>query len=255
MKYPEKTAIGDAGEYFFAYQIASALGWPCRLFDIDIGIDAQVEILDKERTSTGKFVAFQVKTTIVEGNDACRYVLKKQLSYWRDLDLPVFVVLVDLSKKAMYFHRIKRHHSYHETDKGLIRIDFDTKKDRFNKKSGALIKAAADEAALVAIREYLRPVHEGIDSIKEALHDALEHPDPESLIEIMRLRYSLKGSLARAETLALNMRVGEEECLHVEAQLEEALNALREFMSDWDMHKDWDDGRHGDGDIRKFLEE
>jgi len=255
MKYPEKTAIGDAGEYFFAYRIASVLGWPCRLFDIDIGIDAQVEILDEERISTGKFVAFQIKTTSVEGNDSCRYVPKKQLSYWRDLDLPGFVVLVDLSKKVMYFHRIKRNHSYHETEKGLIRIDFDAKKDRFDKKSSALIKAAADEAALAAVQEYLTSVREGIDSINDALRDAEEHPDPATLIEIMRQRSSLKVTLARAEALAINTRVGESECLNVEEQLEGALDALREYMSEWDMQKDWDDETYGDGDIKKFLEE
>ena len=52
MKYLLQTANGDAGEFFFAYKIASALGWPCRLFDIDIDIDAQVEILNEDRTST-----------------------------------------------------------------------------------------------------------------------------------------------------------------------------------------------------------
>lgn len=36
MKYPKKTANGDAGEFFFAYKIASVLKWPCRLLDIDI---------------------------------------------------------------------------------------------------------------------------------------------------------------------------------------------------------------------------
>ena len=60
MKYPEKAANGDAGEFFFAYKVASVLKWPCRLLDIDIGIDAQVEILNEDGTSTGRFVAFQV---------------------------------------------------------------------------------------------------------------------------------------------------------------------------------------------------
>jgi hypothetical protein len=64
MKYALRTANGDAGEFFFAYKIASVLKWPCRLFDIDIGIDAQVEIVDEDdETSTGRFVAFQVKAT------------------------------------------------------------------------------------------------------------------------------------------------------------------------------------------------
>jgi len=51
MKYTKSAANGHAGEFFFAYKVARVLGWPCRLFDIDIGIDAQVEVLDHERAS------------------------------------------------------------------------------------------------------------------------------------------------------------------------------------------------------------
>src|SRR5690242_4709435 len=80
MKYSGKTASGDAGEFFFAYQVASVLGWPCRLFDIDIGIDAQVEVLDEDGKSAGNFVAFQVKTTSGEGSAAYRHVRKRQLA-------------------------------------------------------------------------------------------------------------------------------------------------------------------------------
>ena len=38
MKYPKTAATGHAGEFFFAYQVAKVLGWPCRIFDIDIGL-------------------------------------------------------------------------------------------------------------------------------------------------------------------------------------------------------------------------
>ncbi|MDW9232039.1 hypothetical protein C7S15_5639 [Burkholderia cepacia] len=70
MLYTLKKASGDAGEYFFAYKIASVLKWPCRLTGIDIGIDAQVEVMDDNQLSTGQFVAFQVKATSKEEKTA-----------------------------------------------------------------------------------------------------------------------------------------------------------------------------------------
>jgi hypothetical protein len=255
MKYPKKTAHGDAGEFFFAYQIASILKWPCRLFDIDIGIDAQVEILDEKGVSSGKFVAFQIKTTNAEDHSACSYVDEEHLAYWRSLDVPVFVVLVDLPKRAMYLRQIIKSEAYPTTDKGSIRIEFDTVNGRFQESSSAVIQAAADEAALADVREYLVPVREGIETIRNALGKARVIPEPDVLIEIMMRRIDWKDSLARAEALARNLRTGAEECSDVEAQLGEALAELREFMIDWKMDEDWDDGKYRAGEIKKFIEE
>ena len=119
MKYPLKAANGHAGEYFFAYTIANVLKWPCRLIDIDIGIDAQVEVINEDRSSSGRFVAFQVKTTSREEPN-CRYVTVDQLKYWQELDLPVFVVLVALKEKQMYLHRVLFNVEYKKTKKGAI---------------------------------------------------------------------------------------------------------------------------------------
>ena len=87
-----KNAVGDAGEFFFAYRVSSELRWPCRLIDIDIGIDAQIEILDSDLRSTGKFVAVQVKATEV-GRRIWR-VSRRHIKYWNSISVPVFVALV-----------------------------------------------------------------------------------------------------------------------------------------------------------------
>jgi len=255
MKYSEGTAHGDAGEFFFAYQIASVLKWPCRLFDIDIGIDAQVEILDKERVSTGKFVAFQIKTTNAKDTGAYSYVTDQHLAYWRELDLPVFAVLVDLPKKVLYLHQIKKNESYPITQKGRRRIEFDTVTDRLQESSGAVIQAAADEAALAAIREHLAPLQQGINTIQEALRKAKVTPEPELLIEIMMRRADWRDNLARAEALARNFRAGEKECSDMEKQFEDALAELRDFMLDRNMEEDWDDRKYGAGEIKRFIDE
>jgi len=255
MKYPRKAANGHAGEFFFAYKVASVLGWPCRLFNIDIGIDAQVEVLDRARASTGKFVAFQIKTTTAEGLRDKTYVDERHLIYWRSLETPVFIVLVVLSQKAMYLQQIEKLRDYHKTANGQVRIDFDLNRDRFKKSSRTLIRAAADQAALSAIRQHLRTVDEGISNIRNILAQMEISPDPDDLINAMRMREEWRRGLDRAETLARNLGIGQSECSAADELLEAALDDLREYMEQGGMGEGWDDSSHGNGDIKKFLEE
>lgn len=101
MKYTEDKATGDAGEYLFAYTVANVLEWPCRLLDIDIGIDAQVEVLDESRQSMGQFIAVQVKATR-DINKKSISIEKKHFDYWSSLDTPVLLVLVNLSTNETF---------------------------------------------------------------------------------------------------------------------------------------------------------
>jgi len=101
LKYTEDSAIGDAGEYLFAHKVAETLEWPCRLLDIDIGIDAQIEILDDNRNSMGKFIAVQVKSTRDKEKQSTS-VEKKHIAYWSELEVPVLIVFVNLSKKKVF---------------------------------------------------------------------------------------------------------------------------------------------------------
>jgi Domain of unknown function (DUF4365) len=254
MKYPKTAATGHAGEFFFAYQVAKVLGWPCRIFDIDIGLDAQVEILDAKRESTGKFVAFQIKTTAIEGVKG-RYVGPEQLAYWKGLEHPVFLVLVDLEDESMYLHRIDRRKQYPKTKGGLFRIVFDRRRSRFGWESGMEFSAAADEAQLQAVEVHLDLVREATRAIETELARPESVPDPEGLIEVMRDRSAAREHLLRAEALARNSGVGARPYQLVELAFERALSLLRHGMSEWNMEQDWDGVRDGDGDIRRFLDE
>lgn len=99
-KYTRNNAIGDAGEYFFAYKVTRKLGWPCRLLDIDIGIDAQIELIGKDAHSTGKFIAVQIKTTTTD--KTAIEVEESHLEYWRKVESRVLIALVNLSQKKIY---------------------------------------------------------------------------------------------------------------------------------------------------------
>jgi Domain of unknown function (DUF4365) len=248
MKYSEIAATGDASEYFFAYKIASILRWPCRLLDIDIGIDAQVEIIDmKTRVSTGKFVAFQVKGTRSDGVDS-RYVSERQLAYWRDLALPVYVVLVDLPEQAMFLHRVQLNFDYPEaTEKSGVLITFDRIKDRFDESYGGSIAAVADEetkAHTQKIHELLETASGGVAAIRHAIEGP---PDVRRLIELMDFRHVFAEAYARARELVETLGIEEDAFNAVE--LDEALEELREYMKRKQIHIDHDE----DGRITRFV--
>lgn len=101
MEYTKKNRIGDAGEYYFAYYVTQELRWPCRLLDVDLGIDAQIEVLDEQQQVTGKFVLAQVKTT----SNGVRSVSikKKHFEYWGSIKEPVILVFIDIDSQDVFY--------------------------------------------------------------------------------------------------------------------------------------------------------
>lgn len=254
MKYPKTAATGHAGEFFFAYQVANVLGWPCRLFDVDIGVDAQVEILGDDCESTGRFVAIQIKCTSEEEVD-CRYVGSHQLAYWKNLDIPVFLALVDLGEEAIYLHRVDPQAEYQKTKGGRYRIDFDRQCCRFGPASGEVFSSAAEQAQIQAVKAHLEKVQDATRGIEEQLARHEVSSDPRGLIELMRGRILARDHLVRAHTLAYNSHAGISEYERDKLAFDQALDKLREVMSSRDFEADWDGLRQGEGDIGRFLAE
>lgn len=99
---------GDAGEYFVAYTLTRALGWPCRLYGVDLGVDAEIEVLDAVGHSTGDIIKVQVKA--IDGAPADKplsiYVDDRHIMYWKQFCLPVIVCCVDLSLQQVYWKQI-----------------------------------------------------------------------------------------------------------------------------------------------------
>ncbi|MDF3123489.1 DUF4365 domain-containing protein [Rheinheimera sp. 1928-s] len=95
MKLDLNNANGKAAEHYFAYWVLRYLNWPCRLLDVDIGIDAQIEIMDEAMHSTGEFLAAQIKTSI---NPELKISIKlEHLKYWESISDPVILVLVSFN--------------------------------------------------------------------------------------------------------------------------------------------------------------
>jgi hypothetical protein len=251
MEYTVKAANGDAGEYFFAYQIAHVLKWPCRLLDVDIGIDAQVELLDEERMSTARFIAIQVKAREEEGPNY-RYVSKAQLAYWQEIDVPVFVVLVNLKAKPikMYLHEVSKSHKYSITPKGSVRIDFDLKKDIFNSATATRFSESLVNVAMHHIQPWLDKVNRGSDEILEYLEGPVDNKD--TLLELMRSRVALKENLAHAFSLVRSMHAGEDKYHDAKLKLDDGLKQLAEVMKSANIHIDEGENYH---EVNTFFEE
>ncbi|WP_025507121.1 DUF4365 domain-containing protein [Vibrio parahaemolyticus] len=92
MRFDTKSSNGKAGEHYFAYWICGNFGWPCRLLDIDIGIDAQLEIFDNKKHSMGEFIGVQIKAS--QNYKRKITVSICNLEYWKNITDPVIVVAI-----------------------------------------------------------------------------------------------------------------------------------------------------------------
>jgi len=129
MKYTRANIIGDAGEHLVAAKIIKLFGFACRLISIDLGIDAEIEIINNEEKSTGEFLKCQIKTTLKE--DYHVYIQEKHLIYWNSVNIPVIVFLVHLKSEKIFWHCIKDLSQY-EKSGSSIKLLFE-KSSRFKK--------------------------------------------------------------------------------------------------------------------------
>lgn len=104
LKFDINSSHGKAGEYYFSYWICNNFKWPCRLLDIDVGIDAQIELFNEKYHSTGGFIGVQIKTTMFSDPDVS--ISLKNLEYWRSIDDPIILVSVTLKNGPKIFWRL-----------------------------------------------------------------------------------------------------------------------------------------------------
>lgn len=148
MEYPKKSVNGDAGEYLVAYTITKLFGWPCRLFGVDIGVDAELEILDDNSCSTGDVIKIQVKAfdKISSKDSKGIYVDDRHINYWKRFCLPVIICCVDLSAEKIYWKQILATEAYHSG--GVSRkIRIDLAKDELSSASKETLRSLATPEA------------------------------------------------------------------------------------------------------------
>ncbi len=113
-EYQKRSKNGDAGEYFAAYKFTKLFGWPYRMLDVDLGVDAEVEILDGNGLSTSDLVKLQIKTfdKITSEESKNIYVSPEHIGYWKKFCLPIVVVCIDLQNEKIYWKPVTATESY-----------------------------------------------------------------------------------------------------------------------------------------------
>lgn len=173
-KYSRRNINGDAGEYFFAYKITSMFGFITRLLDIDIGVDGEIEIA-KTEVSSGHFIKAQVKTEIVKGDNHSVYVEPENIEYWKEINIPVIVFLVDLKYERIFWRQILSESDY-STNGQSNKVYFDLTKME-------LTKSCKDKLISIA----MPPEKNKFNSLRKNInkYSALF---PESIARAMELR-------------------------------------------------------------------
>lgn len=112
MHYSATDATGRQGVALTDLAVTTKLGWIFREMPTsDYGIDAQVELIDEDKTVTGQLLALQIKSGASffrERNDT-QIIFRpdeKHVSYWLRHQLPVLVVLVDPASATCYWQHV-----------------------------------------------------------------------------------------------------------------------------------------------------
>lgn len=224
MKYSNTNIIGDAGEHLLAARIIKLFGYPCRLNSIDIGIDAEIELIDRNFKSTGGFIKCQIKTT-TDSSKMALYLEEKHLSYWNSMSIPVVIFLVHLHTEQIFWHCVDKIDTYEKSDSGY-KIHFDStqglkseNKDRF------------DEIAIFPLIQRIKKIYE--TAYQTAVSDKAEFLDTRNYdlttFEFLAENYyNIKSNLNDAERLIFQNPV----LSKIKIDFSEHLEVIRDYLKE-----------------------
>jgi len=108
-QYSEEDYLGDKGVRMVDQIISEELRWIFRdVRKADLGVDAQIELVNPEKRGTGRLIAAQIKcgqSFFSESSDA-GFVFRgksKHLRYWVEHSLPVLVIICDPDSGKCYW--------------------------------------------------------------------------------------------------------------------------------------------------------
>lgn len=173
MKYDTKLINGDSGEYFVAYKMTRLLGWPCRLYGVDLGVDAELEILNNDKTSTGNIIKLQIKSTesSPSDRDVSIYLDDRHIQYWKRFCIPVIICAVDLIKEEVYWKQVKDTEAYASGGESRL-IKFSRVSDKFHK--GSLVDFS--KLAIPDASKNIEPLFKMLSLIRKELPSYIPIP-------------------------------------------------------------------------------
>lgn len=199
MKYQKRNVNGDAGEYLVAYTVTHKLGFPCRLYGVDIGVDAEMEIMDKSQHSTGDIIKIQIKTvdSIASDDHVAIYPEDKHIEYWKRFCLPVIICCVDLSKTKVYWKQITATEAYKSGGQSK-KISFCLKEDILNENSISKLRLLACPPESKNIGALLDKLIINAEKIPD---DTTEYLDLDSINKTKQLCHKIDTDLKEIESV------------------------------------------------------
>lgn len=166
--YTEKNANGDAGQYLVAYTFTKLFRWPCRLYGVDIGVDAELEVLSESGDANGDIVKIQVKTVkSMRGKNHSVSVEKRHVQYWQNFCVPVIVCAVDLQSESVYWKQILPTDVYSRQKEGAKSqvVQFDLEKDKLTLASGRDIQKLVQPEGAKLLGSHLQELKDGVATL------------------------------------------------------------------------------------------
>lgn len=169
MQFHSKNATGKAGERFVETFVEEELKWAYRKAgEPDIGIDGEIEILGRNRASSGGLIKVQVKTTekSLKGQRIRVPFDEAHLDYFASLNVPPILAVVSLADRQLWWKPIL-HKSHHKGPRGGFRVILDPKSDRMTAFSGAVLRMIGQRSNAIIAKYLIKEVAEELEDMDE----------------------------------------------------------------------------------------
>lgn len=198
-EYQKRSKNGDAGEYFAAYKFTKLFGWPYRMLDVDMGVDAEVEILDSNGISTSDLVKLQIKTfdRITSEESKKIYVSPEHIGYWKKFCLPIVLVCVDLENEKIYWKPVTATESYASGGESkVISINIKTDELTATSKSEFLTLVTPEESKNIEML-----LNKARQQHTDLLNQSTYAVDGEQLNNIEKKYYEINATLSQVDDI------------------------------------------------------
>lgn len=168
MKFTKMAATGKAGEQALSIFVEEQLGHLYHLTATDIGIDGEIEILNRRET-TGGLVKVQVKaSTHPVITPEIRIPLREDhLDYFASLTVPVILVYACRADSRFWWTPIIDKER-HRGPRGGFAVTLNVERDRLTRASGPLLALIGNYSNATIAKSLIASVEEDLDGIDRA---------------------------------------------------------------------------------------
>ncbi len=172
MRYTIRSSSGENGELLVAFKFLNLFRWPCRLYGMDIGVDAEVEILDEEGNSQGDILKIQVKHSDAFTGDSFSVTTdERHIQYWTRFCVPLIVCAAESDTMKVYWRQITDLDDY-ETTGVSKKVTFDRSKHELTVDSKERLRELVTPPESRNIGERLAQIKTALESLRAVPGDA-----------------------------------------------------------------------------------